>query len=320
MRENDSMVKPSELTHVPIDKIHRNPQNPRLIFDPKPLQILRESIDEVGILVPLLIYQRKVDGEYILLDGERRWICAKDLDLPEVPANILEEPSLIRNLLTMFNIHNVREPWELMPTALKLEVVMRELNTDSEIKLAELTGLARGNVRRCKILLTFPKFYQDMMIVVDPEQRVKADFFIEMSPVLSLIGRKLPRIAEKYDGNQLIEIFLDKYKRQKITSVLDFRKIATFIRSIDRGITKELVESRLSHFLEDKESAISECFEETDSLKQAQSLKRACTLLMRKISAFEYFSQSSDKEMRQLLIELKTLIDAKLELMQLNDT
>ena len=313
MEKEQSVVHPSELTHVPTAKIHTNPHNPRLLFHEKPLKILRDSIAEVGILVPLLIYQRKTDGEYVILDGERRWLCARELDLETVPANIIEEPTKLGNLLYMFNIHNVRESWELMPTALKLEVIIRELDTDSEIQLSELTGLTRMTVRRCKTLLKYDKNYQDMMLAVDPEQRVKADFFIEMYPVLNLIDRKLHVIATEFTRNQLIEAFLAKYRRQEMTNVLDFRKIADFIRSIGRGVPAELVESSLLNFLKGK-STLDKYFEQVDIMEEAQTLKRSCESLIRKIYAFEP-ARLSDQEMRNVLLKLRTLIDEKLESM-----
>ena len=37
-------------------ELHANPHNPRVLFDKKPLDILRESIEKVGILVPLTVY------------------------------------------------------------------------------------------------------------------------------------------------------------------------------------------------------------------------------------------------------------------------
>ena len=112
----DTKIVPSKLANIPIEKIRINPHNPRALFDPVPLQILRESIRELGILVPLLVYESLRTQDYVILDGERRWRCAKELGLPTVPANVIEEPSAIDNILRMFNIHNVREPWELKPT------------------------------------------------------------------------------------------------------------------------------------------------------------------------------------------------------------
>ncbi len=152
------------------------------------MRILEESISKLGILVPVTVYpkiagtQDTKRGRFVLLDGERRWRCARELKLPTIPAIIVERPSPEQNILTMFHIHNVREGWQLMPTALKLQTLMEALGETNERKLFELTKLSIGQVRRCKILLTFPKKFQDMMLA-PPSERMKADFFIELQRI-----------------------------------------------------------------------------------------------------------------------------------------
>ena len=90
-------------------KIEQNPDNPRLIFRLQELEELETSIASQGILVPLTLYQ---DGKrYILLDGERRWRCARKLGLHRVPAIIQPKPERIQNIMMMFAIHNARRDW-----------------------------------------------------------------------------------------------------------------------------------------------------------------------------------------------------------------
>lgn len=108
---------------------------------------------------------------------------AKELGLKTVPVNEVEEPSLVENIVTMFQIHKLREDWELMPSALKLELLIQETNDPNNKRLAALTGLDEAVVVRCKKLLSYEKKYQEMMLDPDPEKRTKADFFIELYPV-----------------------------------------------------------------------------------------------------------------------------------------
>jgi ParB/RepB/Spo0J family partition protein len=53
-----------------------NPQNPRRLFDRAQLEVLEDSIRKNGILVPLTVYYEERNGQYYILDGERRWRCA----------------------------------------------------------------------------------------------------------------------------------------------------------------------------------------------------------------------------------------------------
>ena len=91
------------MMNIPPEQIEKNPYNPRLIFDEDSLTILRESIRTVGILVPLTVYQREADHKYVIVDGERRWRCAIDLKLKDVPVNIIAQPSVLSNLVIMLS-------------------------------------------------------------------------------------------------------------------------------------------------------------------------------------------------------------------------
>lgn len=102
---------------VPTNALKPNPHNPRMLFDPKPMKDLRESVEKVGILIPLAVYWSDRDKTFVILDGQRRWMCAQVLGLETVPVNQLAEPDTVQNIVTMFQIHNTREDWELMPTA-----------------------------------------------------------------------------------------------------------------------------------------------------------------------------------------------------------
>src|SRR5438046_7696916 len=99
-------------------------------------------------------------------------MCAQALKLKTVPVNEVQEPTMIQNIVTMFQIHKLRKDWELMPTALKLELLMDELKEKNERRLAELTGLDEAVVVRCKKLLSYPKRYQNMMLEPSEANRV----------------------------------------------------------------------------------------------------------------------------------------------------
>src|SRR5437660_6989339 len=127
MSTTDPTIRAIGVKTLPTGELNPNPHNPRMLFDRVDLDVLRDSIARVGILVPLTVYQEQRSGRYVILDGQRRWMCAKDLKLPTVPVNAVAEPSLVENIVTMFQIHKLRRDWELMPTALTLEVLMSKL-------------------------------------------------------------------------------------------------------------------------------------------------------------------------------------------------
>jgi ParB/RepB/Spo0J family partition protein len=126
---------------------------------------LLESIREFGIKVPVSVY---ADGHrYTLLDGERRWRCAKKLNFKLVPAIVQPKPTRLENLLMMFNIHNVRVDWDLMPMALTLgevrEMIAKEGKDRGQKAIAAVTGGRLSKVHRSRTRLDLPAKYQKLL-------------------------------------------------------------------------------------------------------------------------------------------------------------
>src|SRR6186713_2052557 len=133
----NSQSNRASLQYVKTESVVGSEENPRIHFPDVSMDQLAASVSEVGILVPLSVYFDKKRSKYVLIDGERRWKCAKNLGLTDVPAIILPPPNTKANLLTMFNIHMVREPWEDMPTAWALKKLIELTGNDDEEVLCE---------------------------------------------------------------------------------------------------------------------------------------------------------------------------------------
>jgi len=89
---------------LPVDKIRANPKQPRRTFSEEALVDLVSSIQEKGILQPILVSPTE-GGTYEIIAGERRWRAAQRAGLKEVPVVIKSgseserfEMSLIENL------------------------------------------------------------------------------------------------------------------------------------------------------------------------------------------------------------------------------
>jgi ParB/RepB/Spo0J family partition protein len=220
-----------------------------MLFDKAPLKELEESIRRVGILVPITVYMATGSDKYTILDGQRRWMCAREIPLETVPVNVVREPTTVENIVTMFQIHKLRKDWELMPTALKVGVLIDELGKQSDRQLAVMTGLDVAVVGRCKKLLTFSKKYQDMMLMANPHDRVRADFFIELYPILT--DRVLARA--KIARDHLIDRMLFKYQHRKsgMKSITDFRKIKAFVAIAKAAGREDQIVSKFKTFVED---------------------------------------------------------------------
>ena len=238
------LVSPSEIAP--------NPENPRLIFRQEEMESLMLSIDKHGIQVPLTVY-RDADG-YKLLDGERRWRCARKLNLKSVPVIIQGKPTELENLVIMYNIHALREQWDYFTIASKLERVMALYRHENEvepneIQLSELTGLTRGAIRRCQLLISLPDRFKEMILLElekpKVQQKFTEDFFIEMERALRAVVKRIPEYEPKIDA--IRDALISKFRLDKISAVTDFRqlsKIATALDSLDvrKGETKKILD------------------------------------------------------------------------------
>ncbi|MER6977654.1 ParB/RepB/Spo0J family partition protein, partial [Streptomyces carpinensis] len=71
---------------VPIDRIDRDPSQPRKVFDQAKLEELAGSIKELGLLQPVSLRYVPSTKRYVLIAGERRWRASKLAGLTEMPA------------------------------------------------------------------------------------------------------------------------------------------------------------------------------------------------------------------------------------------
>lgn len=308
---------PAHVAKIRVTHISPNPHNPRRLFDEEPMRILEESIEKLGILVPVTVYEEeKKSSQYVILDGERRWRCAKELRLKWVPAIIVEKPSEERNILTMFHIHNVREGWQLMPTALKLRTLMEKLKETNERKLSELTKLKVGQIRRCKILLTYPEKFQNLMLA-PPSERLKSDFFIELQRIRgpALLQRFPPWIERK--DSHCIQVILDKYLRGVIKAVTDFRRLAEIYRACKKLHKTKTFMRELGSFLDKPDKTIDSIeIPGATFAKEAKEIRRTAKRLLTQLEATDLETISSDeytiKLLRRIVKILKTKLDAAL--------
>ena len=298
---------------VATSDLRANPHNPRMLFDREPMRVLRESIEKVGILVPLTVYQGRNHTKLTILDGQRRWMCAQELGLEKVPVNQVAQPSTVQNIVTMFQIHKLREDWELMPTALKLELLMEKLKERGERRLAELTGLDVAVVTRCKKLLSYAAKYQEMMLEPDPKQRLKADFFIELYAVRN--DRTVAKMPW-FKRDNFTQRMLDKYRNRAsdLKSVTDFRKVKQYVNDARRAkklpsITKRLREYTLDDNLKIEHLAIASA----EAARRARDITRAADNLLGIIGSLSAADHYGQDELWLTLERLHAAIGKKLK-------
>ena len=86
-RKTENVI--NNVISVPVSSIEPNPAQPRVFFDDYALTQLAVSIQQNGIMQPLIV--RKTERGYQLIAGERRLRAAKLVNLDYVPCIVSEK-------------------------------------------------------------------------------------------------------------------------------------------------------------------------------------------------------------------------------------
>jgi ParB family transcriptional regulator, chromosome partitioning protein len=148
------------LREVPIELIHRNPEQPRQYFAEAELAELQASIRTSGVLQPILVRpSRNRTGEFEIVAGERRWRAAQGAGLKTIPALVRELGD--NQTFEIAIIENVqREDLNAMEEARAYAALMgRMLYTQEET--AGAVGKSRSHVANTLRLLQLPPGVQE---------------------------------------------------------------------------------------------------------------------------------------------------------------
>ena len=100
----DLGINVSDVQSIDIDLIAPNPHQPRKNFDESALNELAASIEEFGLIQPVVLYKQN-EGSYILIAGERRLRACKKLGRADIKAVILDaDEDRLRELALIENI------------------------------------------------------------------------------------------------------------------------------------------------------------------------------------------------------------------------
>ena len=145
---------------VPPERIHANPRQPRRTFATEELQDLASSIQQHGILQPIVVTLRP-DGAYELIAGERRLRAARLAGLATVPVIVREGTHDERTKLELALIENVqRQDLNPIDRAVAYRELLNEFGLTQEA-VSTRVGVSRSAVAHAMRILTLPSEMQD---------------------------------------------------------------------------------------------------------------------------------------------------------------
>ncbi|MFG2293216.1 ParB/RepB/Spo0J family partition protein [Streptomyces sp. NPDC048603] len=151
-------VAGASFAELPLDSITPNPRQPRDVFDEDALAELVTSIQEVGLLQPVVVRQAGPD-RYELIMGERRWRACREAGLERIPAIIraTEDEKLLLDAL-LENLH--RAQLNPLEEAAAYDQLLRDFGCTHD-QLADRIGRSRPQVTNTLRLLNLAPTVQN---------------------------------------------------------------------------------------------------------------------------------------------------------------
>lgn len=146
---------------LPMNSIVPNPFQPRSEFDDAGIASLADSIEQVGVLQPILV-RPDGDGAYQLIAGERRWRAAQQAGLTVIPAIVREvrDVSALEHAV-IENLH--RQDLNALEEAAAYQQLIDDFGFTQQ-QLAQRIGKSRPSVANTLRLLNLPPAIQGLLI------------------------------------------------------------------------------------------------------------------------------------------------------------
>jgi ParB family chromosome partitioning protein len=137
-----------------VSQLVTNPLQPRRNFEDEKLDQLADSISRKGILQPIIV--RRVNGNFEIVAGERRFRAATRLGLEEVPVLVLENLG-DRDMLELSLVENLqREDLNPIELAEGYQRLLTEFSM-TQNELSERVGKDRSSIANTLRLLKLPE-------------------------------------------------------------------------------------------------------------------------------------------------------------------
>ena len=175
--------KDNGLLLIPIEKIFRDENQPRKVFDKEKIEELAQSISKNGLIQPLILTKNDNDS-YTLVAGERRWRAAQIANLKILPSLLLptdldkDEISLIENIQ--------RENLKVTEEAQAYQKLI-DKNSYTHDQLSKIVGKSRSHITNLLRILNLHEYFSDLL----------NKGIISMGHARALVGKKPEDLDEK---------------------------------------------------------------------------------------------------------------------------
>jgi ParB family transcriptional regulator, chromosome partitioning protein len=239
-------VKEEAVQEIKVKELRPNPYQPRKIFEEESIEELKQSIQEHGILQPI-IARKSIKG-YEIVVGERRYRAAKAAKLETVPVIIRElSEQQMMELAVLENLQ--REDLSPIEEAAAYQLLLEKLNITQE-ELAKRLGKSRPHIANHIRLLSLPPKIQELI----SEEKISMGH-----------GRALLGLRNK----EKLMILADKVIKEGL-NVRQLEYLIQQLNDVSRE-TKKPEKPQKDVFVKEQESILRERFGTTVNIRQSKN-------------------------------------------------
>ena len=149
---NEKEVVNNGIVYLDINEIKPNLNQPRKQFNEEKIDELASSIEQYGVIQPIVL--RKADTGYEIIAGERRWRAARKANLKQVPC-ILKELTEEENMVIAIIENMQREDLNPIEEAEALQQMIDKFGLSQE-QVSKTVGKSRPYITNSLRLLKLP--------------------------------------------------------------------------------------------------------------------------------------------------------------------
>jgi len=216
------------MKEIKLERIKPNPNQPRKNFDEDGILSLAESIKEKGLLQPIVV--TAVNGNYLLVAGERRYRACKLLGLENITCVIISTDdiyvtSLVENLQ--------REDLSSLEEAEAYKELIDKGMTQME--LAKVFSKSQGRIAQMLAMLKLPKKVQEALVNKKIQEGHARQLLSLGKFVNSVIDKDNFKETHIYTENKDIDnwshfLQLKVFSKCKGKSVKEYKKMSEYIK------------------------------------------------------------------------------------------
>ena len=279
---------------LPISKVHQDNEQPRKDIDDRNARAkLRVSIETYGIAIPLAVCQIRSDEEYKIIDGHRRYLCAVDLNMEEVPCLVYEKMPEGEFESRRYEMQNNKKSWMPIEKSNALARIKDLMGFKTNRQLANYLHASETPIANYLQLRNQSINLLSLMHKYGLSQSYMTEA-VRLNPKL----RKVKNI----EPNEVLNRIFQKVEHQVIKTSRDFRKLGrVFLRATAN-------EKELYKFLEDPDMTVEELSNTTVQSGFTKLIEDLMQEIKVKFSEKQKFSDQEESLLKQLSVALSKAV------------